>query len=212
MKVRLAAAVAAASALAAPAAAEASAIAVHGACFVTGAPVSITGLGFTPGAPVSIGGEAFGSTVADASGNIAATVSAPSVGTIAPRTISITATDGANPANVAGARFPVIARTFNTNAPLNGRPREKTTWRFAGFPAGTAIYGHYRHHGRTIKNYRFGKPAGPCGTLTVGARRMPIPSSRIRRRTWTLQLDQRRRYRRSGARRVIRFRIVRTLL
>jgi hypothetical protein len=161
---------------------------------------------------VSIGGGAFGSTVADPSGNIAATVSAPVVSTVAPRTISISATDGANPANVAGATFPVIRRIFNTNAPLNGRPRQKTTWRFSGFPPGTAIYGHYRFHGRTMKNYRFGKPTGPCGTLSVRARRMPMPSSRIRRGTWTLQLDQRRHYRRSGARRVIRFTIIRTLL
>jgi hypothetical protein len=212
MKVRFAAAVAVAGALAAPAAADASGIAVQGACFVTGAQVSITGFGFTAGAPVSIGGGAFGSTVADPSGNIAATVSAPVVSTVAPRTISISATDGANPANVAGATFPVIRRIFNTNAPLNGRPRQKTTWRFSGFPPGTAIYGHYRFHGRTMKNYRFGKPTGPCGTLSVRARRMPMPSSRIRRGTWTLQLDQRRHYRRSGARRVIRFTIIRTLL
>lgn len=212
MKLRMAAALVAAGALAAPAAADASGIAVQGACFVTGAPVSVTGFGFTPGAPVSIGGGAFGSTVADPSGNIAATVSAPVVSTVAPRTISISATDGANPANVAGARFPVIRRIFNTNAPLNGRPRQKTTWHFAGFPAGTAIYGHYRFGGRTMKNYRFGKPTGPCGTLTVRARRMPLPASRILRGTWTLQLDQRRHYRRSGARRVIRFTIIRTLL
>jgi hypothetical protein len=212
MKVRFAAAVAVAGALAAPAAADAAGIAVQGACFVTGGQVSITGFGFTAGAPVSIGGGAFGSTVADASGNIAATVSAPLVSTVAPRTISISATDSANPGNVAGATFPVIRRIFNTNAPLSGRPRQKTTWHFAGFPPGTAIYGHYRFHGRTMKNYRFGKPTGPCGTLSVRARRMPMPSSRIRRGTWTLQLDQRQHYRRSGARRVIRFRIIRTLL
>jgi hypothetical protein len=212
VKVPFAAALAAIAALAAPAAADAAGIAVQGACFVTGAPVPITGSGFTAGATVSIRGGAFGSTVADPSGNIAATLSAPVVSTVAPKTITISATDGANSANVAGARFPVIRRVFNTNAPLNGRPRQKTTWRFAGFPAGTAIYGHYRFRGRTMKNYRFGKPTGPCGTLSVRARRMPLPSSRIRRGTWTLQLDQRRHYRRSGARRVIRFRIFRTLL
>ncbi|MEA2381632.1 MAG: hypothetical protein QOH72_1603 [Solirubrobacteraceae bacterium] len=212
MKLRIAAALGAAGALAVPSAADASGIAVQGACFVTGAPVSITGFGFSPGATVSLGGGAFGSTVADPSGNIAATVPAPVVRTVAPRTISISATDGANRANVAGATFPVIRRTFNTNAPLNGSPRQKTSWHFAGFPAGTAIYGHYRFHGRTMKNYRFGTPTGPCGTLTVRARRMPLPPSRIRRGTWTLQLDQRRHYRGSGARRVIQFRIIRTLL
>jgi hypothetical protein len=212
MKVRLAAAVAVTAALTAPAAAGAAAIAPQGACFVSGAAVPIVGNGFTPAGPVSIGGGAFGSTVADAAGNIAATVPAPPVTTVAPQTVTVSATDGANPANVAGTQFPVIARVFNTNAPLNGRPRQKATWRFSGFPAGTAIYGHYRFHGRTMKNYRFGKPVGPCGTLTARARRMPMPSSRIRGGTWTLQLDQRRHYRRSGARRVIRFRIIRTLL
>ena len=216
MRLRLAAAVAVAvpvaGALAAPAGASAATLAVQGACFVTGAPVTVIGGGFTPNARVSIGGGAAGSTVADPAGNISARVSAPSVTTVAPKTIGITATDGANPSNAASVQFPVVARVMNTNAPLNGRPRQKTTWSFSGFPPGTAIYGHYRFHGRTMKNYRFGKPTGPCGTLVVRARRMPMPSSRIQSGTWTLQLDQRRHYRRSGARRVIRFRIVRTLL
>jgi hypothetical protein len=212
MKVRCAAVVAAA-ALAAPAAADASGIAVQGACFVSGAPVSVTGFGFTAGAAVSIGGGAFGSTVADASGNIAATVSAPPVTTIAPRTIAISATDGANPANVAGASFPVIRDVLVSNAPISGRPRQKTTWRFVGFPVpGAAIYGHYRFRGRTMKNYRFGRATGLCGTLTVRARRVPVPASRLRSGTWTLQLDQRRDFRRTGARRVIRFRIFRAQL
>jgi hypothetical protein len=154
----------------------------------------------------------FGSTVADAAGNFTTQVTAPFVGTVAPKPIGITATDATNPALAAAVAFPVVARVFNTNAPLNGRPRQKTTWRFSGFPPGTAIYGHYRFHGRTVKNYRFGKPTGPCGTLVVRARRMPIPAGRIGRGTWTLQLDQRQHYRRSGARRVIQFRIIRTLL
>jgi hypothetical protein len=212
MKIRLAAMAGMVAAFAAPAAAHAATVGVQGACFVTGGPIGVTGGSFTPNAGVSIGGGAFGSTVADAAGNISAQIAAPFVNTVAPRTITITATDTANPANAASVQFPVIARVFNTNAPLNGRPRQKTTWHFSGFPAGTAIYGHYRFHGRTMKNYRFGKPTGACGTLVVRARRMPMPSSRIRRGTWTLQLDQRRHYRRSGPRRVVRFRIIRTLL
>ena len=149
---------------------------------------------------------------ADAAGNIAVSVSAPLVSTIAPKQVAITVTDGANPANAAAARVPVVRDVLVSNAPLSGRPRQKTTWRFAGFPPGTAIYGHYRYHGRTIKNYRFGKPTGPCGTLTVRARRVPIGSGSLHSGTWTLQLDQRRHYRASGARRVIRFRLFRTLL
>ena len=213
MKMRLAAAAGVtAAALVAPAGAHAATVAVQGACFATNAPVTVVGSGFTPGGPVTIGGGVFGSTVADAAGNFSAQVTAPFVGTVAPAAIPITATDATNPALAAASQFPAVARLFNTNAPLNGRPRQKTTWRFSGFAPGTAVYGHYRFHGRTIKNYRFGKPTGPCGTLVVRARRMPIPARRIRRGTWTFQLDQRQHYRRSGARRVIQFRIIRTLL
>jgi hypothetical protein len=210
MKVRLAAAGVAACALAAPQVAHAGTLTVQGSCFVTNSAVPITGAGFKAGSVVSIAGGANGSAQTDAAGNFTTQLQAPLVTTVAPRVITVTATDGAGNAGTAG--FAVIRRVFNTNAPLNGRPRQKTTWHFSGFPAGTAIYGHYRFQGRTIKNYRFGKPTGPCGTLSVRARRMPLPSSRIRRGTWTLQLDQRRHYRGSGARRVIRFRIFRTLL
>src|SRR4051812_43331528 len=153
MKVRFAAAAGVTAALLAPAAAHAGTIAVQGACFVSGGAVTVTGSGYTPNAAVSIGGGAFGSTVADAAGNFSAQVSAPFVNTVAPRTIGITATDSANPANAAGAQFPVIARVLNTNAPLNGGPRQKTTWRFSGFPGGAAIYGHHPLHRPAMKKY-----------------------------------------------------------
>jgi hypothetical protein len=215
MKVRFTAATAAtaaAAALAAPGGASAATLAVQGACFVTNAPVPVVGAQWQPGSVVSIGGDAFGSAQADGAGNIAAQVQAPFVSTIAPKVVTVTATIPSAPSFTASARFPVIRDVLLSNAPLSGRPRQKTTWHFTGFPGGVAIYGHYRFRGRTIKNYRFGRPTGPCGTLTVRARRVPVPSSRLRSGTWTLQLDQRRHYRRSGARRVIRFRIFRTLL
>jgi hypothetical protein len=212
MKVRIAAATAtAAAALAAPDAADAATLAAGGTCFVTSAPVAVTGSGFTPSSVVTIGGGAFASVQADAAGNVSAQLRAPLVTAIAPAVVTVTATDTAGVA--ATASFPVIRAALLSNAPISGRPRQTTTWRFAGFRVpGTAIYGHYRFHGRTIRNHRFGTPAGPCGALTVRARRVPIPASRLRSGTWTLQLDQRRHYRRTGLRRVIRFRIVRTLL
>ena len=214
MQVRSAAVLAAATAsvLVAPAAARAATVSVPGTCFISSQPIAVTGSGFTPGGPVTISGDVFGSTVADGAGNISASVSAPVVSTIAPKRVAVTVTDATNPANRTGAFVPVIRGLFVTNAPVSGRPRQKTTWRFAGFPAGTAIYGHYRFGGRTVKNYRFGKPTGPCGTLTVRARRVPIASSRLHSGTWTLQLDQRRHFRTTGPKRVIPFRLFRTLL
>jgi len=215
MKVRISAAAAAAAtaALAAPGAAHGATLAAQGACFVQGAQVPVVGASWLPGTFVSIGGGASGSAQADGAGNIATQVVAPPVSTIAPQTVTIRANDPSNPTFTATASFPVIRDVLLSNAPINGRPRQKTTWRFVGFPVpGTAIYGHYRFHGRTIKNYRFGKASGPCGALTVRARRVPIASSRIHSGTWTLQLDQRRHYRRTGLRRIIRFRIFRTVL
>jgi len=70
----------------------------------------------------------------------------------------------------------------------------------------------YWKRGRTVKNYRFGMPAGPCGTLTVRARRVPVPAALLHSGTWTLQLDQRRHFRTTGPKRVIPFRVFRAPL
>jgi hypothetical protein len=212
MKAWLAAALIAASAVVLPASAEAAAIAVSNACPVSGAKFAVSGSGFTPGATVRFGDDVSGSTVADAAGNIAATFTAARVRTVSPRAFRITATDGANPAIAAAARFRVIRDSLLTNAPLGGAPRGKTTWVFVGFAAGTAIYGHYRFGGRTMKDYRFGTPTGPCGTLTVRARRVPVPAARLHSGTWTLQLDQRPHFRTTGPKRVIPFRLFRAPL
>jgi hypothetical protein len=212
MKVPFAAALAATAALAAPAAADAATLAPQGACFVSGQPIPLVGTQWVPGRPVSITGGASGAATSDAAGNFATSVAAPFVRTIAPQTVTVTATDPANPTITVAAAFPVIRDVVLSNAPVSGRPRQKTTWRFAGFPPGRTIYGHYRVGGRTVKNYRFGRATGPCGTLTVRARRVPVAASRLRTGTWRLQLDNRRTYRRTASpRRVVRFRIFRTL-
>ena len=212
MKVKLGAGAAVAAALAVPAGADAAIIAVPGACFFTGQPVPLSGGAFTPGATVSIGGGVAGSAQADPAGGFAAPLQAPPVSAIAPRTITVTATDGANPANTATTTFRVVRAPLTTNAPVSGRPGQRTTWRFAGFPPGQPIYGHYRIGGRTLANFRFGRAQGPCGTLTVRARRVPVSTSRLRTGVWRLQLDNRRTYRATTTpRRVGRFRIFRAL-
>jgi hypothetical protein len=212
MKVKLAAGAVGAAALAVPGAADAAVIATQGACFFTGQPVPLNGRAFTPGAIVTIGGGVAGTAQADPAGSFTAPLQAPAVSTIAPRTIGVTATDGANAANTATTTFRVVRAPLTTNAPVGGRPRQRTTWRFAGFPPGRPIYGHYRVAGRTMANFRFGRTQGPCGTLTVRARRVPVAASRLRTGVWRLQLDNRRTYRRTTApRRVVRFRIFRAL-
>ena len=211
MKVRLTAtiAVAAIAVVAVPASARAARLAVSNACPVSGTKVGLAGSGFTPGATVRFGEDVSGRAVADAAGNIHATFTAAHVATLSPRRLRVTAHEAAHPRIAAGARFRVIRDVLLTNAPLQGAPRGKTTWVFVGFPARSPIYGHYRYRGRTVKNYRFGKPTGPCGTLTVRARRVPVPASRLHAGRWTIQLDQRRRYRTRGPKRIIPFRVFR---
>jgi hypothetical protein len=211
MKVRLTATIGAAvvAVVAAPASAHAARIALSNACPVSGAKVALAGSGFTPGATVRFGADVSGRTVADAAGNIRATFTAAHVATISPRRLRVTARDSAHPRIAAGARFRVIRDVLLTNAPLQGAPRGKTTWIFVGFPARRPIYGHYRYRGRTVKNYRFGRPHGACGTLTVRARRVPVPASRLHAGRWTIQLDQRRHFRTTGPKRIIPFRVFR---
>jgi hypothetical protein len=210
MKVPFAAALGVSAVLAAPAVAGAGTLAPApgSTCFVSGKPVPLTGAQWAPGTSVAITGGASGSATTDGAGNFAASVTAPVVGTIAPRVITVTASAASG--EVASTQFPVVRDVVLSNAPVNGRPRQKTTWVFAGFPTGRTIYGHYRVDGRTMKNYRFGRATGPCGTLTVRARRVPLPASRVRSGTWRLQLDNRSTYRRTTTpRRVVRFRIFR---
>lgn len=192
MKVLSSAALAATSALALPAGAEAATLAATASCVAADAPVNLAGSGFTPGSTVTIAGAASASAIADAAGAVVATVSLAPPPSITPITVSLTASENVNAANTATLALPVVARAFDTNAPINGRPSQTTTWRFAGFVTGQPIFGHFRFGGQTRRNYRFGTAQGPCGTLVVRARRVPV--KRLSSGKWLVQIDQRRRY------------------
>jgi hypothetical protein len=183
-----------------------------GRCYVKGEPVTVTGTGFTAGATVSLGAGVGGSGVADATGRVVIQTTAPPVRGVGPRTVSVDATDGANPANTAPAvTFKVVSELLGANyaQAIGGRPRQRTTWRFAGFAEGLPIYGHFRFRGRTRRNFRFGLARGVCGALTVRARRVPVRV--VRPGLWTLHVDQARRYSpRTEDQRHLRFRISRT--
>jgi hypothetical protein len=181
-------------------------------CYVAGEPVTVAGTGFTGGATVSLGGGVTGSGVADSAGRVAIITKAPSVTGVGPRTVSVDATDGANPANTAPAvTFRAVPELLfgNYAQAINGRPRQRTTWRFAGFQQNRPIYGHFRLRGKTRRTYRFGLARGVCGTLAARARRVPVRV--VRPGVWALQVDQSPRYsRRTEPRRVLTFRISRT--
>jgi hypothetical protein len=189
--------------------AAAAELAVTGTCFASGQQVVVTGTTFTPLAAVTIGGDvAATSARADATGAFRVPIAAPAVAELGPRTVTVTAVDGANPANTATLRLNVVRAAFGSNLPIAGRPHDVTTWRFAGFAPGRPIYAHFLLGGRSRGDYRFGVARGACGTLTARAPRIPGVSA-LQPGRWTLKLDQRRTYRESTPGNEVTFRIVR---
>lgn len=200
-------AVALAGLAAPPSGAAASGLTItNGTCFAAGQPVALSGAGFTAWAPVTLGGATSATVTADVAGAFSTTFPAPLVSSsLTPRTVTVTGTDGANPRNAAPpARFRVVRAGLDANyaQALNGPPAQRTTWRFAGFTPGRAIYAHLRSGGRARGTHRFGVARGACGTLVVRARRVPF--DRVAPGRWRLQVDQRRRWSaRTAPRRVI---------
>jgi hypothetical protein len=187
----------------------AAGLTVTGTCFSAGEHVAVSGSAFTPNAPVAIGGAVTAAAQADALGTFTVAIQAPPVPGVMPRIATISAVDQANPANTATVRLRVVRRAFGSNFPVAGRPQEPTTWRFAGFAPGRSIYGHFRLRGQPMATHRFGVAHGPCGTLVVRDRRVPVDDLRAGR--WTLTLDQRPADRPGTPGSTARFRIVRRL-
>ena len=192
----------------APAAADAADLTMTGTCFSSGQRITVTGAQFTPSAPVTIGGDVAGAARADPAGTFTTEIVAPEVAELGPRTVTVTAVDRLNPANSATLRLNVVHEAFGSNRPVAGRPRDLTTWRFAGFVPGRPIYAHFLLDGRSRGDYRFGVARGVCGTLRVRAPRIPGVRTLAPGR-WTLQLDQRMTYRDTTPGSVVQFSIVR---
>jgi hypothetical protein len=199
------------AALAVPAAASAATLSASVQCAFGGAQVPVTGNGFSPNGEVGITSNSpsvSGSSTADATGAFTGTLTVPSVSDFSVHTLSLTATDAANPATTAVLNLPVVKEAFATNFPIDGKPTSRVTWRFAGFTPGKPIYGHFRYRAKTVRNFRFGMASGPCGTLSIKTRRLPATSHPGK---WTVQFDQVAAYNRfTKPRRVASFRIIRT--
>src|SRR5215218_4058063 len=189
-----------------PAVTRAADLVADGACYAGGQPIALSGTAFTPGAPVTISGAAIGGAQADALGAFATQVAAPALNELGPRAMRLTAVDRVNPANTATLELRVVREAFGSNLPIAGRPRQTTTWHFAGFIPDQPIYGHFVLRGRSRGDYRFGVAGGACGTLTVRAARIPGVRT-LRPGRWTLKLDQRMTYSASAPGSAVTFRM-----
>src|SRR3954447_8681304 len=168
---------------------------------VTGAKtVPLVGSGFTPGGLVTIQTASavapsptfLTSAHADAAGNIKTTAAPPLFNRFDTQEqgFGVVATDQTNPAIVATTQFQQVRLGYVTS-PTTGRPTRRATHTVRGFPVGQAVWLHYRFGGKTRRNVSLGSAQAPCGKAE---RRMALLPTRSRRGTWTVYVDQVRRF------------------
>lgn len=186
-----------AGALALPAVASAATAGLDRPCYVSGQPGNLALSGFAPNAVVTVANADLGSKqiTIDATGSATVPFTPPSGNDLrrpGSRAFVVTATENANPASTGTATSRVAPLAFATDTATKS-PKAMRSWAFSGFAAGRPIYAHFRLGGRTLGTYRFGTAKGPCGEYKRSAPGIAI-AGRVRAGTWTIQVDQAKRY------------------
>ena len=144
--------------------------------------------GFTPGAAVHVAIDAVvvaDDVVALPDGTVEGDISAPYRAS-GERPFSVTVTERDRPANTVSLASRVTALALRLK-PGKARPSQRVRFIGRGFTDGTGVYGHYVRRSKLRKTVSLGPPQGPCGTVDV--RRKQIPVKRPKRGHWTLQVD-----------------------
>jgi hypothetical protein len=155
--------------------ASAATLTLDKACYVNTASgpaaMTIAGAGFTPGDSIEVsGGTTFATATADPTGAFSVPAQAPELTNPNPGTLSttLTATDETTGQTV------VAVKAMSTNLAVLTKPgsipareikKKKITFTFSGFTPGKEIWGFYLRK-KVVAKAKFGKAAGPCGTLT----------------------------------------------
>jgi hypothetical protein len=185
--------IAIAAALAAPQAAQAATIQPLKPCYrsvdeTTRENVHVEAEGFTPGAAIDlfIDGAAVDMPVfALANGRVSGDVTAPYRAS-GERAFTLTLTETERPSNTVSTASRVTALAMRLK-PRKAKPSMKVRFIGRGFTDGTEVFGHYVRAGKLRKTVSLGPPQGPCGTIDV--RRRQIPLTRPKTGRWTLQVD-----------------------
>jgi hypothetical protein len=188
--------------LALPAAARAATLDPLKACYVsvteqTREGIDIGGTGFTPGSTVdlSVDGAVQRTVLADAAGNLPAQVLQAPHQAAGQRPFSVVAAERGNAADTVTLASNVTALNLGVQ-PRRARPSKPVTFRGRGFTGGGRVYAHYLFKGKVRRTVTLAAATkGPCGTFA--ARRRQIPVKHPKTGTWTLQVDQQRRYSRA---------------
>jgi hypothetical protein len=148
---------------------------------------------FTPGSQVDVAIDnavVADDVFADANGSVVGGVKAPFRATgEGSFTLTVTQTD--KPANTVTATSRVTALAMRLK-PRKAKPSKKVRFIGRGFTDGTVVYGHYVRAGKLRKTVSLGAPQGPCGTIDVKRRQIPISKPKTGR--WTLQVDNQQAY------------------
>lgn len=169
--------------------------------------VDVSGEGFTPNSKVDLsvdGSVALAGVQVDPAGNLPAQVLQAPYQPKGERAFPITASEQGNPSTA--TLSPRVTALNLGIQPRRSRPSRRILFRGRGFTGASGVYAHYLFGGRVRKTVAFGRPNGPCGTFTV--RRRQIPVRHPRTGSWTLQVDQQKRYSRAPASVFVRVSIV----
>jgi hypothetical protein len=129
---------------------------------------------------------------ADAAGNIATRVDPPPLHSVTTfeQAFTLAAVDNANPANVATTKFAQVRFGFDAQ-PSTGRPTRKVTYTARGYLPGKPVFAHFRFKGITRRDVLLGTADSPCGIVS---KRMRLLPTKTRFGTWTVYMDQERKF------------------
>jgi hypothetical protein len=161
--------------------------------------VTATATGFTPGNQIAFatGGPHPGLYAlkdADAQGTATAVFQPLPIDGVDPAVLTeplAAADDDPSPPTIATTTI-TISRLAVSVAPQTNSLKVTKTYRFSGFTRGGTLYAHYLLGRHLLATRRLGHLAGPCGTLKVKSRLLPLP--KLKAGLYTVQWDTARRY------------------
>ncbi len=172
--------IAAGAALTLPAGATAATVTTDKACYKAGEPGTVTVGGFRAAATVDtlVDGESMVNLLPDGSGAGSAPftpLASPSTGEA---TETLIATDTAtSPVLTAQVTYRVTATAVKMS-PRRAKLTATVTWKLTGFGSGSAYLHVARRNAAgktvTVRSQRLGTLNGPCGSLTVRTRQLPL--------------------------------------
>ena len=153
--------------------------------------IDVVAAGFAPdaGVDVRIDGRIAATTRSSETGRVAIRVPAPRRPR-GERAFSLVLAERDRAEAAIELRSRVTALTARLRL-AGAEPRAVVTWAGRGFTGAGPVFAHYVRDGRSRQTQRLGAPRGACGSLRARRRQFPFSPPQG---SWTIQIDQQRRY------------------